>query len=73
VVYTRNNSVIFLTNYADHQAINTIDILTGKLLSSIKLPAGNVFQALAVDRLNNLLLTGCKGEIIIMKNNGISF
>ncbi|HEX2396134.1 MAG TPA: hypothetical protein VHI78_12370 [Bacteroidales bacterium] len=73
VINAKNNKLAVLITYSDHQSINLIDTLTGKVLESTRLPAGTIFQALAADRLNNILVAGCKGEVIILKNNGITF
>lgn len=68
-----DNQFILLATYNDHQVINRIDIRTAKILSSTRLPDGITFNTLTVDREKNLLIQACNGEIILLKNNGITF
>ncbi len=68
-----NNTFITLNTFADYQSINVIQVPDGKLISSVKLPSGMQFSTITADRKNNLLITGCNSEIILIKNNGTTF
>lgn len=72
-VINGNNHLILLATYSDHQSINWIDLRTGKLTASTRLPASKNFSQLAKDMQNNLLIQAFGGEILLLKNNGLTF
>jgi hypothetical protein len=67
------NQLISLCNYLNDQSINWINTLTGDIQKSVILPSEILFSGISTDMRNNLLLVGFTGELLIIKNGGISF
>jgi hypothetical protein len=67
------NQVIALITFDDHQSINLINTINGEITGSLRLPSGIYYNTIISDINNNLLIEACNGEIILIKNNGLSF
>lgn len=67
------NQLISLMNFEDHQSINWINTQTGALITSARMPVGIKVVQIIKDKNNNLVIEACNGEIVVLKNNGISF
>ncbi len=73
IIQGASNQIILLMSFESHQSLNWVNIQTGALLSSSRMPAGIQVVQIVRDLNNNLILQACNGEIVIMKNNGTSF
>jgi len=67
------NQSIALVTFEDHQSINSINTINGEITGSLRLPSGIYYNTLISDMKNNLLIEACNGEIILIKNNGLTF
>jgi hypothetical protein len=67
------NQLISLCNYSNDQTITWINTLTGDIQKSVSLPREILFSGICTDMRNNLLLVGFTGEMLLIKNGGITF
>ena len=67
------NQLIAVFDHEQYQTINWINTANGEILRSDKISDGMRIDQIIADRKNNLLLVACKGEIILIRNNGITF
>jgi hypothetical protein len=67
------NQSIALVTFDDHQSINRINTINGEIIGSLRLPSGIYYNTIISDMKNNLLIEACNGEIILIKNNGLTF
>jgi hypothetical protein len=67
------NQLIALITFEQHQSINWINASNGEITASSRLPFGMLASGIYTDRSNNLLVVCCNGEIIVIKNNGLTF
>jgi hypothetical protein len=68
----QNQLIALFTNDHD-QTINWINPLKGELTSSSFIPESLKISGILTDRSNNLLLVVCSGQIVVIKNEGLSF
>jgi len=67
------NQLIALCKYFNNQAINWVNTLNGTIQKSVLLPPEIMFSGICTDMRNNLLLVGFTGELLVIKNGGITF
>lgn len=67
------NQLIAVFDHEQYQTINWINTANGEILRSDKISDGMRIDQIIADRKNNLLLVACQGEIILIRNNGITF
>jgi len=73
VIRDNKDGLVALISFDDHQSVIWIDTRNSNIPKSSRLPAGINFTAVVADQLNNLLIEACNGEIILVKNNGLTF
>jgi hypothetical protein len=73
MVAAGSNQLVTLITFDEHQSVNWINTQTGVLTNSARVPNGVRADQLITDRSNNLLIVACNGEIILIKNNGLTF
>jgi tetratricopeptide (TPR) repeat protein len=68
-----SNQLIVTFSFGQYQTINWINTASGTISASAKIPEGFLIEGMVTDRKNNLLFTGCNGEVLVIRNNGSSF
>jgi hypothetical protein len=67
------NQLIAVFTFDQYQTLNWINTANGEISTTARIPDGFRVDEILTDRNNNLLLAACKGEIIVVRNNGIAF
>jgi hypothetical protein len=67
------NQLIALCSFENGQAIQWINTMNGEIQRSVSLPPEIAFSGICLDMRNNLLLVGFTGELLVLKNSGITF
>ena len=64
---------IALMNFPDYQTLNWISPAQGVIQKMVRIPSGMTVTGLHTDLKGNLMLVAYSGEILLIKNSGITF
>jgi hypothetical protein len=73
VLYGATGQIIALLNFPTGQCIDWINFIQGDVQKMIQMPAGMSISGIRRDQQGNLILGAFSGEIVLIKNTGLSF
>jgi tetratricopeptide (TPR) repeat protein len=73
LIYGGPGQVIALLSFPGYQSLNWINVTKGEIQKTARIPAGMTLTGIRKDLQGNLMLAAYTGEILLIKNTGITF
>ena len=73
LIHVGPGQVIALLSFPGYQTLNWINVTKGEIQKSARIPAGMTVTGIRKDLQGNLMLAAYTGEILLLKNTGITF